>query len=154
MFTRWSDFDRTVAFMDELRRRMDRAFDEAGVTSADRAFAPSRLFGNAGWPLVNVLDGGASFFVVAEIPGLSDKDITLTLTQDTLTLSGERKIVVPEGYAVHRQERRPIQFSRSVYFPTRVNAEMTRANIKDGILTIEVGKAEEEKPRQITVKAR
>lgn len=153
MNSRWSDFDRTVAFMDELRRRMDRAFEETGFGTPERAFVPSRLFGGGGWPLVNVLDGGNSYFIVAEVPGLTEKDVKLTLTQDTLTLSGERKVTVPEGYSVHRQERRPIQFSRSIYFPTRVEPELTRATIKDGILTIEVGKTEEEKPRQITVKA-
>lgn len=149
MFTRWSDFDRTMAFMDELRRRMDRAFEGAtpGIGTQNR------LFGATGWPRINVSDNGANYMVVAEVPGLSDKDLTLNLTQDTLTLSGERKVVVPEGYSVHRQERTPVKFSRSVYFPTRVDPERTRANIKNGVLQIEIGKVKEELPRQITVKA-
>lgn len=153
MFIRWSDFDRTMSFMDELRRRMDRAYDEFEPGMSERAFTPARLLGTTGWPRVNLIDGGANFVVVAEVPGLSDKDVTLNLTQDTLTLSGERKVDVPEGYSVHRQERTPVKFSRSVYFPTRVDPEHSRASIKNGVLQIEIGKAEEEKPRQITVKA-
>lgn len=153
MFTRWSDFDRTVAFMDELRRRMDRALEDFEPGLSERAFTPARLLGTTGWPRVNVADGGTNFVVMAEVPGLSEKDLTLNLTQDTLTLTGERKVTVPEGYSVHRQERTPVKFSRSVYFPTRVNPERSRASIKNGLLQIEIDKADEEKPRQITVKA-
>jgi HSP20 family protein len=151
MFTRWSDFDRTLAFMDEFRRRMDRAFGESepGI----EGYTPGRLLGTTSWPRLNVFDNGGTYLVVAELPGLAEKDLNLSITADTLTLTGERRTNVPEGYSVHRQERVPVKFSRSISFQSRINPEMTRATLRNGLLSVEINKAEEEKPRQISVKA-
>ena len=152
MFTRWSDFDQTMAFMDEFRRRIDRVFNEY-QTGTDEGVFGNRMLGSGTWPRANVFDTGGTFLVTAEVPGLADKDINLTLTNDTLTIAGERPVDVPKGYSVHRQERTPVKFSRSIYFPNRVDAEKTRATVKNGLLTVELNKIEEEKPRMITVKA-
>lgn len=149
MLTRWSDLDRTLSMMGELQRRMNRLFDEY-----DMGGVPARGFlGGSSWPLVNLYDAGEELVITAQTPGLSDKEITITGNQEVLTISGERKVEVPEGYSVHRQERGSISFSRSFTFPCKVDLERASASVKDGLLTVKLAKAPEAKPRQIEVQA-
>jgi HSP20 family protein len=151
MLTRYSDIDRTLLVMDELRRRMDRLWNayDTEPTEWPRIFEGRTV----AWPRVNVFDTGASLVVVAEVPGLSEREIQLTINQDVLTLKGERRSDAPDGYSVHRQERSPVRFARSFTLPTKVDPEKTTATVKHGVLTITLPKAPEAQPRQITVRA-
>lgn len=157
MLTRFSDIDRTFAVMDQLRRRMDRLFDEyepgharaeARPNAADEA---ERLWSRR-WPRLSLSDAGANLVLKAEVPGLGDKDVQLSIHQEVLTLSGERKAEVQEGYYVHRQERAPVKFARSFTLPCKVDPEKSSASLKDGVLTVTLAKAPEAQPRQIAVK--
>jgi HSP20 family protein len=145
MWTRFGDFDRTFSLMDELRRRMDRVWDEV-----DTGWAPSSA--TASWPRVNVFDDGATVVLQADVPGLAEKDLQITLNADTLSIAGERKVVAPEGYSTHRQERGGVKFSRSLTLPWKVDSEKTSASLKDGVLTLSLTKAAEAQPRQIAVR--
>lgn len=138
----WSDIDRTFSMMDELRSRMNQLFNEPGEYRAAAVF-----------PRLNLFDTGSALLLKADVPGLSEKDVELTINQDVLTLSGERRADAPEGYSVHRQERTPIKFSRSFTLPCRINPENASASIKNGVLTVTLAKAAEAQPRQISVKA-
>lgn len=153
MLTRWDDMNRTLAAMGELRRRMDRVFDRY---DDEREFFDERPFGSravATWPRINLVDAGAHVVVTAEVPGLGEKDVELTLNQNVLSLKGERKSDVPEGYGVHRQERAPVRFARSFAMPWKIDPDKTTASVKDGVLTVTLAKAPEAQPRQIAVKA-
>jgi HSP20 family protein len=141
-WTDWRDFDRTFAMMDELRSRMDRLYGDYDAPRAAAVF-----------PRISLFDTGSSLTLKAEVPGLTEKDIQLTINQDVVTLQGERKADAPEGYSVHRQERAPVKFSRSFTLPCRINAETTQASLKNGVLTVTLAKAAEAQPKQITVKA-
>jgi HSP20 family protein len=143
----WGDFDRTFSLLDEMRRRMDRAFDEV---AGGRAPA---IGVHASWPRANLYDTGSELMLRAEVPGVSEKDLDLQLNQDVLTLSGERKAEVPEGYSAHRRERGGLKFSRSFTLPFKVDPEKCSANLERGVLTVKIAKAPESQPRQITVKA-
>lgn len=140
----WSHFHGVFEAMSQLRQQMDRLFDESFAGQPLRAGT---------WPRTNLIDAGQNLLLTAEVPGLSESDVQLTLQQELLTISGERKTWVPEGYSVHRQERPAIRFSRSFSLPCRVNAETARASVKDGILTVTLEKAADAIPRQISVKA-
>lgn len=148
MLTRWSDFDRTFAALDEFRRRMDHVFDRGRGGMPDTGLTAS-----GGWPYLELRDDGNALQLTAEIPGLGAEDVTLTLSQDVLTIAGERKLEVPEGYKLRRQERGSFKFSRSFSLPCPVDPERTIAMAKDGVLNITLEKAAEAKPRQITVKS-
>lgn len=149
--TGWNEFDEMFSAMNELRSHMDRVFDSS---SGDRFFEGRSLLGGAGgWPRANLIDAGSSLVVTAEVPGLTEKDLDITLNQDVLTISGERKVQPPEGYRSHRQERPTVAFSRSFALPTWVDAERTSAAVKNGILTVTLEKAADAQPRQIAVKA-
>lgn len=83
---------------------------------------------------------GSNFVLTADVPGMSDKDLQITLHADSLGISGERKIDAPEGYSIHRQERSGVKFSRSFSLPCKVNAEETSASVRNGVLTITLRK--------------
>ena len=140
--------------MDELRHRMNRLWDQYDFDrdDHDRVF---EAFGSrsGGWPRINLFDTGASLVVMAEVPGLSEKDLQLTINQDVLTLKGERKSDAPDGYSVHRQERTPVRFSRSFTLPSKIDPEKATANVQHGVLTITLPKAPEAQSRQISVRA-
>jgi HSP20 family protein len=144
MFGSWSDFERTFAVMDELRRTVEQAYRDTDASPLERV---------AGWPRVSLWDQGKQLVLKADLPGVSDKDVQLQLTQDVLTLSGSRGTDAPQGYSVHRQERTPASFSRSFTLPCKVNADEIAASLKDGVLTVTLPKAPESQPRQITVKS-
>lgn len=149
--TGWSDFDDMFATMNQLRGYMDRFLDDA---VGGRLGTEGALPFHAGtWPRANLLDAGSTLVLTAEVPGLSEKDIQLTLNQEVLTLTGEREVHAPKGYSAHRQERASQSFSRSFALPCRVDAERASASVKDGILTVVLQKAADAMPRQIAVKA-
>ena len=148
--TGWNDFDDMFSAMDRLRTYMDRVFED----TVGRPYnGGSRPFYADSWPRANLLDSGSTFILTAEVPGLSEKDIKLTLNQEVLTISGERKVVPPEGYSAHRQERGSVSFSRSFALPSRVDADRTSASVKNGILTVTLERAADAMPRQIAVNA-
>lgn len=148
MLTRWSDFERTFAAVDELRRYLN------WLGEPGRQDTVARAGHGYTWPRVNLFDNGSELVLQMAAPGLSEKNVELTLTGDTLAVSGEREVKAPEGYSVHRQERGSVKFSRSFALPSKIDPERVDARMKDGIMTVTMAKAEEAKPRQITVKAR
>ncbi len=140
MFGYYDDIDRTFQLFDTFRQELGRAL-EPGAATAGAAF-----------PATNLYDAGHALVLTAEVPGLQDKDLQITLNQDVLTVAGQRKAEVPEGYSVHRQERAPFRFSRSYQLPVKVDPEKTSARLDGGVLEITLEKAPEVKPRQIVVR--
>lgn len=109
---------------------------------------------DGGWlPAFDVSETDDEVIVKAELPGMDVKDIDITLTDGLLTIKGERKLEKEdkkENY--HRIERRFGSFSRSLNLGASVQADSIEAGYKDGILTVTLPKAEENKPKKIEVK--
>ena len=152
MLTRWSNlsdfglgFDQSLAAFEQLRREMERVFGEYERGGAHR--------GVTAWPRVQLHDTGTALVVSAELPGVKDNDLELTVNEDTLTLKGERKDTAPEGYSVHRKERGALRFSRSFQLPVKIDSSKAEAKLVNGILTLTLPKAAEAQPKRITVKA-
>ncbi len=152
MLTRLTDFDRSFDVLDELRRQMNRVWDDFDGTWGIAPPASQSLSG-AAWPRFNVFDAGTNFVVTADVPGLTENDLELTLEDGVLSIRGERRATPPEGYAVHRRERGSLKFARSVALPVKVDGEKTTASVKDGVLTITLAKAPEARPLKIAVRA-
>jgi HSP20 family protein len=150
MLNRWSDFDRSYSVIDELRRRMGGMLNEYDTAQYS---SPSLFGGEEVWPRINVYDKGSELLVDAEVPGLSDKDVQVTIHQDVLTIEGERRVTAPQGYGVQRQERGSFRFTRSFGLPCAIDAERSQAIVKDGILTVVLPKAPEAQPRKININA-
>jgi HSP20 family protein len=103
-------------------------------------------------PPVDILESKDSYLIRAELPGMKKQDFNLEVRDGTLTLSGERKFEeTANGVEYHRVERATGKFSRSFYLPQTVKHDSIKASYRDGILEVHVPKAEEAKPRQITV---
>lgn len=137
----WSSFDRLSSLRDEVNRLFDFTW-------------PSRDSGLfSGWsPALDVFDDKDNFVVTVELPGLKKEEINLSLHDGVLTISGERKHERDEKEGgTFRSERYFGKFQRSVTLPAAVDANKVAANYKDGVLTVELPKAEEAKPKQIAV---
>ena len=133
--------------MERMRRQMDAL---SGVVFGE---APWRRELSAGvFPLLNLTESKDSYYVRAELPGIKAEDLGIEIVNKALTISGERKIP-KEGEKVkyHRREREAGKFSRVIALPGEVDNAGTQAQIRNGILTITIPKAEATKPKQITV---
>lgn len=106
-----------------------------------------------GWaPALDVQEDKNNFRVRLELPGLKREDIEVSLQDGALVISGERREEkVEEGTTVHRQERYYGKFSRVLTLPTAVAGDQVKAQYKDGILSVTLPKAEEAKPKTISV---
>jgi HSP20 family protein len=106
-----------------------------------------------GWvPPVDIQETEDTYRLLAELPGLTKDDIQITLENNVLRLSGERKLekdVKRESY--QRIERTYGAFARSFSLPHQVNSDGVQAAFENGILTITVPKAEQSKPRKIAI---
>jgi HSP20 family protein len=103
--------------------------------------------------VVTFQDQGEAFVFSADVPGLSEADLSIDVSGNTLRLKGERKVEVPEGHSSHRRERTAYRFDKSYELPSRVDAEKATATLKHGVLTLTLPKVAEAQPRQIAVKA-
>jgi HSP20 family protein len=107
---------------------------------------PSNFFGNDRFssfsPVVNVSENRKSVDVAAELPGLSDKDIQVSLHDDVLTIKGEKKVEKEsKDNNYHKVERSYGSFQRSIQLPCEVEADKIKASHKNGILKIEMPKS-------------
>ena len=159
MLTRWNELgfgglDRELSALDNLRNQMDRLFldFERGWGVGREPQAQLDWAAGTAWPRIALYDSGSELRLRAEVPGLSDEDLDVSVEQSSLTIRGERRIEVPEGYSVHRQERGNRSFARSFTLPCRVDAEKATASLRNGILEMTLPKVAEEQPRQIQVK--
>ncbi len=107
-------------------------------------------------PQVDIRDTGDSIFVKAELPGMNQKDVDVTLDKDRITLKGEKKFE-KEGDENDRHyvERRYGSFYRTIPLPYEVDREKAAATFKDGVLNIELHKCQEAKTetRKIAIKS-
>jgi HSP20 family protein len=105
------------------------------------------------FPLMNVSEDKDNYYVRAELPGLKANDLDISVTGDTLSISGERKIPAEDEKAqYHRREREAGKFSRIVSLPAQIDTGKVEARCNDGVLTVVLPRAEAAKPKQIAVK--
>ncbi|HXE94940.1 MAG TPA: Hsp20/alpha crystallin family protein [Dongiaceae bacterium] len=138
--------------LDNLRKEIDEAFRGAGY---NRPFGSSFLspVATRRFPLVNVGDDDANVYVDAVVPGVNPADIDLSVLRNTLTISGERKLLDAQpGQIVHRSELGAGKFSRTLELPVDIDPDKVSAAYKDGIMRITLAKAEHAKPKKITIK--
>lgn len=131
----------------ELQRNINELLDESvGAKREDVAL-------KAWAPAVDVYEDENSFLIKADLPEVRREDVKVSLNENTLSISGERRVEHEdkrENY--HRVERSYGQFYRSFTLPPNVNTEAINAQFKDGVLRLTLPKKEEAKPKQIDVK--
>lgn len=132
-------------------RRLGGDFDRL-VSGLFRDFpAPVRFEGSGKFPALNAWEEREDIYVEAEVPGLAIENLDIQVKGDEVTIAGERKPSVGE-VTFHRRERGTGSFRRVVRLPVEVNADKVEANLRDGVLTLRLPKAEAAKPRKIEVK--
>ena len=142
--------------LSQLQDRINRAFDAYG-----RGPGPGRndegLMTTGAWvPPVDIYQNADQELVLkVELPDIAPEDIELNVNNDTLTISGDKRLsneVKEDQY--QRIERRYGTFSRSFSLPSSVDATKISAEHKNGVLTVRMPAREEAKPRQIKVDVR
>jgi HSP20 family protein len=104
-------------------------------------------------PAVDLVEKDDKFSVSIELPGLKREDVKVTLQENTLTISGTKnRESETRGDRYHRIERSFGSFCRTVNLPTGVDLSGIKADFKDGILTVQLSKVEEAKPKEIAIK--
>jgi HSP20 family protein len=132
--------------LEQMRRQMNRLFEETR--------APYQVSQAGVFPLINLTEDKDSYLIRAELPGVKGDELDIQATGNNIAISGERKIATEEeGARYHRREREAGKFSRMIGLPGDIDADRVDANLKNGILTIVVSKAEAAKPKQISVKS-
>jgi HSP20 family protein len=142
--TRWEPLSEMVS----MRRDLDRLFDET-------FFRP--LISSNGWnaPLVDMYQTDEEVVVKAAMPGVSADDVNIEVRDDVLSIRAEIKQEAEDkGKTYHMREQRYSSFERSLSLPAPVVADKAEAEVKVGVLTLHLPKAEEAKPKSITVKAK
>ena len=106
-----------------------------------------------GWnPVVDIYENEENIVITAELPGVDKKDMTVDVKGRVLTLKGERSTdneVKEDNY--YRQERCYGKFERCFTLPVEIDPEKIKADYKDGVLKIDIPKAEESKPKQVSI---
>jgi HSP20 family protein len=139
---RWNPSQQVAAAREPLFRLFDTFFNDNGEDLATRTWTPP----------VDIQETDDAYHIHAELPGLTKDDIQITLENNVLRLSGERKFekdVKQENY--HRIERTYGTFTRSFALPTQVSPEKVEAKFENGVLSLTVPKAEQAKPRRIAI---
>lgn len=104
-------------------------------------------------PATDINESDDSFTVTADLPGIDKKDVQISVKDNVLTISGERKLgEATDSDNYHRRERLVGSFKRCFRLPEIVNENKISAKFKNGILAIDLPKAEEVKPKEIEIK--
>ncbi len=131
----------------DIQGEMNRVFDacfghQARPSVVDRVWAPP----------VDIYETKDDLVITAELPGIKEKDVHLSIVGDVLSLRGQRAPehqVKEENY--HRIERWSGNFERHIQLPIPVQPDRVRATYRDGVLEIRLPKVEEVKPREIKI---
>ena len=103
-------------------------------------------------PTVDISETENGFEIRAELPGVSEKDVNVSVTDNLLTIKGEKhQEEETDGKDYHRVERRYGSFQRSFTLPRNVETDGINAGFKDGVLTLTIPKAEAAKPTEIPI---
>lgn len=141
--TRWDPFQNMATLQDQVNRLFEAPF-------VSRRSDNSNL--TAWAPAVDIYETENELVIKADLPEVNEKDLDIRVENNMLTIRGERKFeqkVKEDNYL--RIERMYGSFSRSFSLPTTVNTETIHADYKNGVLTVELPKRAESKPRQVKV---
>ena len=128
--------------MNRLRDELDRVFGlDSAAWNRPGAFPP-----------VNVWEDENSFYLEAELPGMTIEDLEIFVHEgDQLTIKGVRVLPAMEGATLRRRERGHGEFSRTFKLESDVEVEAVSAELKHGVLTVTLPKSEKVKPRKIAI---
>lgn len=141
LFNPFSELDR---LQDEINRVFNYSKEPVNQGLFDRTVSPA----------IDVVEDKDGFTVLCDLPGVKLADLDISVTQDVLTIKGEKKEdEKKEGSKVFRKETWEGSFQRTLALPASVDGSKVEASFKDGVLKVVLPKREEVKPKQISIKA-
>jgi len=144
---KWDPFRDLISIQD----RMNRLFEQ----TLSRSRGDEAVSATTWTPAVDIYETSDTIVMKAELPGVTREDIQIQINENTLTLKGERRFardVQEESYL--RIERAYGSFHRSFSLPASIQQEKIRALFKDGVLELTLPKAENSKPKPISIEVR
>ena len=140
---RWEPLRELGTLQSEMNRLFNTVFDSPATAGGTM---------RRWMPAMDLLESGDAFVLRADLPGMSEEDVSIELEDSTLTISGERKAEHDhEGEGFYRVERATGTFSRSLTLPKGVDAEAVTARFDRGVLEVRIPKPAERKPRRISI---
>jgi len=140
--TRWDPFQDVLSLREAMNQLMEESFVRPATGQNGKNFVPA----------LDLSETGEGYLVEAALPGVKPEDVEITVENNVLTIKGEtRQETDSKERNFHRLERRFGSFQRTIGLPTSVKADAIQASLTNGILRLEIPKAEEVKPRKISV---
>lgn len=134
---------------DRLQREINSLFDFTGMADSQGIFDRSIS------PALDVIETDEALVITCDLPGMKDEDIDLSVSAGALTIKGEKKREqVDEKTRVYRREIWDGSFQRTVSLPPTADIDNTDAHFSNGVLTINIPRKEEAKPKKIELKAK
>ena len=142
---RWDPFRDVAALQDRINRIFNESFGRSRDLDDDVSLYDWR-------PPVDIYETAAGIVLKVELPGVNKDDVSVEVKENVLTLKGER-LLDPEIKDEHyyRKERSFGKFNRSFSLQEPIKPDLIKASFKEGVLTVEIPRTEEEKPKQVTV---
>lgn len=143
---------RPDTYFDEMERHFERFFRHPfSFMTPSMLFRDFPRFAELS-PSVDIYEEGGDVVVKADLPGIARDDLNVAITENTLTITGEKKQEEKiEKKDYHRMERSCGSFSRSFRLPDNVNPDKAKASFKEGVLEVRFPKTKESKQRKINI---
>ena len=138
--TRYSPFSDVIS----LREAMDRLFEDSVISPRGGQWSGRGV-------AANLFETPEGFILQVPMPGVNPDAVEITTQQDTVTLKWETKLNVPQGATVHWSGFSGGQFQQSFTLPAPINSERAEASYNDGILNLNLPKAEHVKARSLKI---
>jgi HSP20 family protein len=140
--TRWDPFQDVLSLREAMNQLVEESFVRPATSQGGKNFVPA----------LDLSETAEGYLVEAALPGINSEDVEVTVENNVLTIKGEtRQEVDDQKRNFHRVERRFGSFQRTIGLPTTVKADAIQASLTNGVLRLEIPKAEEVKPRKISV---
>ena len=130
---------------------LDLAIQKAVEQARDTNFFQAGTTGRGVYPFINLFEKDGDLVLTAELPGVKKDELTLEVRKDVLRLAGKRKITYGDECSCHRLERKGVNFDRSIKLPFRIEAGLIEAEFKNGLLQVNLPRAESDKPKKIII---
>ena len=139
---KWDPMAEMVSLRKQMDRLMESVWGEEPFWTREKKWAPA----------FDLIEGNDEIIVQVDIPGMDEKDLSVSLSGDNLIIKGERKEEKEEkDKHYHRKERRHGSFQRIVTLPVTVDAKKISAEYHNGVLKVHLPKKEEVKPKEIPI---
>jgi HSP20 family protein len=141
----WEPFREVSTMREDVERLFDSMLSRYPRERAQAVWAPS----------IDVEETNDAMIIRAELPGMKREDIKVTVAEDTVTISGERKYESEQkDRTFHRVERAYGSFQRTIALPLSVQGDKAEASCEAGVLDLVLPKAERVKAREITIESK